>query len=96
MPRHELSQEAQADVVEIYAYIALDNVYAADAFVEELEELCEKIAEFPKIGRARLDLGLDIRSLPFGNYHVLYRRQPSGTLIVRVLSGFRDLPSLFD
>lgn len=49
----------------------------------------------PGIGRTRDELAESLRSFPVGNYVIFYRAMPDGIDIVRVLSGFRDIPNVF-
>jgi toxin ParE1/3/4 len=41
---------ALQDLDEIWDYIAVDNLDAADQFVDMIEEKCRLLAKFPKIG----------------------------------------------
>ena len=41
------------------------------------------------------ELGESLRSFPVGNYVIFYRAMQDGIEVVRVLSGFRDIPNLF-
>ena len=50
----------------------------------------------PLIGRARPELLIDLRSLPFGRYVIFYLPRKRGIEVVRVLHGARDLKPLFD
>jgi toxin ParE1/3/4 len=48
------------------------------------------------LGRSRDQLALGMRSFPVGNYLIFYLPIKNGIVIVRVLSGYRDLDSLFE
>ena len=50
----------------------------------------------PKMGRARDDLSLGLRSMPFGRYVIFYEPLPDGIDIVRVLHSARDIDTVFD
>jgi toxin ParE1/3/4 len=86
---------AEEDLIEIWLYIAPDNVEAADLVLDEIEMRFHALAEHPSMGRMRLDIAPELRYFPVGNYLILYRTITSGVEIVRVLHGSRDIPNLF-
>jgi toxin ParE1/3/4 len=96
--RYHLSDRARDDLDEIWLYIADDSPATADCFVDEIiarfRDLAD-LAEQPGMGRTREELAPSLRSVPVGNYLIFYRAHSDGIDIVRVLSGFRDLPGLF-
>jgi len=47
------------------------------------------------MGRSYADIELSLRGVPFLGYIILYRVIEDGVEIVRVVSGYRDLESLF-
>ena len=87
--------EARADLHEIWDYIAEDDVEAASRFVDLVEGKCTLLGRSPEIGRTRDELAPDLRSFPVGKYVIFYRPVKGGIEIVRVLSGWRDIPALF-
>ena len=95
MSRYRLSEQSRSDLDDIWLYIASDNVSAADRFVDELVGNFETLATQPGIGRTRHGLAESLRSFPVGNYVIFYRAMQDGIEVVRVLSGFRDIPSIF-
>ncbi len=95
MSRYRLSEQSRSDLDDIWLYIALDNLTAADRFIDELLDKFQKLATEPGIGRTREELAESLRSFPVGNYVIFYRAMPGGIEVVRVLSGFRDIPNLF-
>lgn len=95
MSRYYLSDQAREDLEEIWLYIAGNSVQAADGFVDEVISRFPTLAEQPGIGRQREELSPLLRSFPVSNYLIFYRPRSDGIDIVRVLSGFRDLPDFF-
>jgi toxin ParE1/3/4 len=87
--------QAEADLEEIWWYIAQDSPDAADVFLDQIEERCAVLAQFPLMGTAREDLLPSLRSLVVGSYVVFYLPVNGGIEIVRVLHGRRDLDALF-
>jgi len=93
--RHaELSSLAEADLADVWVAIATDDIDRADRFLTELRALAQKLAERPEMGRVRPDFGDGVRSFPYHNYLVIYRPQPFGVGVARVVHGKRDLAHL--
>jgi toxin ParE1/3/4 len=86
---------ADSDLLDIALYIGRDDPEASDRFIDQLAEKFELLATQPQMGRARPELGPDIRSFPLGNYVVFYVEIADGIDVVRVLSGARDIEALF-
>ena len=83
------------DMDEIWAYIAEDNVVAADGLIDEFYQTTRTLADNPKLGRPREDLSYGLRSLHVGNYVIFYHPHADGVIVIRVLHGARDLPGMF-
>ena len=47
------------------------------------------------MGRARVELGADLRSFPFGRYVIFYAPIDDGIDVVRVLHSARDIDAAF-
>ncbi len=56
MSQVKLAEEAEADLVEIWIFIAQDSVEAADQFLERVYNTCQTLARSPGMGRDRSDL----------------------------------------
>ena len=95
MRHYRFSDQALEDLEDIWLHIATDDINAADRFVDTLIAKIETLATQPTMGRARDELRESLRSFPVGNYLIFYRPIDGGVEVVRVLSGFRDLPELF-
>jgi len=91
-----LSPTAEADLGQIWAYIARDSPRAADRFLLRLRRQCEVLARSPGIGRIREEVRPGLRSFPVGRYVIFYHEAPGGIGVARVLSGYRDLETEFD
>lgn len=91
----ETSPEAEADLVNIWLYIANDQLLNADRFLDRLQEKALKLAEFPDLGRDRPELAKGLKSFPVDRYNVYYRVTDTALVLVRVLSGSRDIDALF-
>lgn len=89
---------AERNFRELYRYIADESgdPDVARAMAQRLRKQCTKLAELPgTLGRARLDLGPDIRSFPFRGYVVIFRYRPDGIEVIAVLHGHRDVIAYF-
>jgi len=82
---------ASQDLEAIGDYIAKDNPARALKFVNEIREQCKKISERPLMYRSRPELGVGIRSCPYGDYLIIFRPDIADVLIVRVLHGVMDI-----
>ncbi|WP_127091651.1 type II toxin-antitoxin system RelE/ParE family toxin [Aquabacter cavernae] len=91
---YRLRPQAEADIEAITLYIAEDNPSAALRWYEELQRHCQRIGDMPGIGVARPQVRPDLRSLPVGNYLILYRQVDEGAEIVRVVHGARQWEDL--
>ena len=96
MPRVTRRPLAEADILEIWDYIADDSLAAADRWVDRLDVQFRLLAAQPMMGRARDELAPGVRSFPFGRYVVFYVPLDDGIDVVRVLHGARDIDAVFN
>lgn len=98
MRRFRLTRTAEADLEEIASYIAADNPQRARSFVAALRDSCARLADQPRIGRERPELGSLVRSIVvFRHYVLFYRLDTDGdAVIIRVLHGARDIAGMRD
>ena len=82
---------AEADLIEIWRYLAERSPSAADRLLDRVEEVSFMLAEYPHAGRARPELLENLRSFPVESLIVFYTPQGDRIDIVRVLSARRDL-----
>ena len=95
MKRYRLRPQAVADLEAIGDYIAADNPARAVAFVDEMLELCARLAEYLRAYRRRDDLAPGLRQALHGRYLIFFTVGRSGVVIERVLHGARRLEDLF-
>ena len=97
MKRFELviSDEAAADLQDIWDFIAEHSLQNADNFIDRIYERCNAFTRMPEMGRPRDELLPGLRSFPVKRYVIFYRIKEDTIEIVRVVSGQRDLESLF-
>jgi toxin ParE1/3/4 len=82
---------AALDILDIWDYIAEDDMTAADRWVDDIDAAFSLLATQPMMGRARPELGAELRSFPFGRYIIFYAPLPDGIDVVRVLHSARDV-----
>jgi toxin ParE1/3/4 len=86
--------QADADLLDIWVFIARDNMRAADRLLDRIARKCDLLAEYPELGPARSDIAPGLRMLVVRDYLVLYRIADDGVEIVRVVHGARRLEAL--
>lgn len=59
---------AERDLDEIWYYVAVDNLNAADALLDRIDRSCRQLARQPKMGRARPELAPELRSIAVAPY----------------------------
>lgn len=90
MARVRVTRAAEADLTEIWTYIAEDAPAAADKCIDKIRETIEMLAHNTGAGRSRDDLTPDMRSFRVGQYLIFYRIVSPRLDILRVLHGARD------
>lgn len=95
MARVTRRPEAEADILEIWDFIADDSISEADRWIDRLDEKLRLWATQPTIGRPRDELAPNLRSMPFGRYVVFFTSLIDGIDVVRVLQAARDVDREF-
>ncbi len=89
------SPEARLDLLEIWEFIARDNLDAADRVEREIQQASSKLARNPELGHRRRDLtSKPVRFWPVHSYLMVYRPDSRPLEIVRILSGYRDIAEM--
>jgi toxin ParE1/3/4 len=94
---HRVAPEAKADLAAMWHYVARESGSAevADRLIDSVTARFLLLGRNPYIGRRRDDdLRPGLRSFAVGGYVILYRVADRDVLILRVVSGRRDLPAL--
>ncbi|WP_373526622.1 type II toxin-antitoxin system RelE/ParE family toxin [Nostoc sp.] len=94
MGRFIRTAKAEEDLIEIWIYIAADNLTAADRLLNQIDTKCQMLADNPELGQARSDIAPGLRYFPVGRYLILYRNISEGIEVVRVVHGARHLPDI--
>ncbi len=94
---YRLAPQAEADLEDLAFYVFLESgsLEVADLLIESITQRFDLLAAHPHAGRPRDNLRPGIRSFPVRGHLVFYRIDDSDVVIVRVVSGGRDLDELF-
>jgi toxin ParE1/3/4 len=102
MPKIIFSEYVEPELMAIWEFISLDNVDAADRFLESAYITFQELARMPAMGRTRnfshkrLHNLRSFRVNDFQNYLIFYEPLPEGISIFHVLHGARDLERFFE
>jgi toxin ParE1/3/4 len=89
-----VTESAQADLDQIWLFIARDDPGAATQFLNHLINRCRSYANQPLLGERRPEIGSDVRSFSVGRYVVFYLPLAEGIQVARVIHGARDVREL--
>lgn len=95
MSSYSFSDAAIQDLDDICEYIAQTNSSAASKLFDAIRQKCKLIAGFPTMGKSYERLSPSLRGFTVDNYIVFYYPRENGIDVARVVSGYRDLESLF-
>jgi plasmid stabilization system protein ParE len=89
------SPDARRDLLEIWEFIAQDDLDKADSIEREIEQAITKLADNPKLGHLRRDLtSKPVRFWTVYSYLIIYDPASRPLEVVRILSGYRDVATL--
>ena len=98
MSAYALTPLAQADIFEIWCYIATESEAAADRVEQAVFDACAQVARAPGRGHSRPDLTphplLFWTLTRYPNYTVVYRPETAPLQVVAVLHGKRNIPRI--
>ncbi|QKQ74248.1 type II toxin-antitoxin system RelE/ParE family toxin [Nostoc sp. TCL240-02] len=96
MSRYVINILASRDINEIADYFAETSVEAGERFFSEFNRKCQQLVAFPNSGKSYAKIRPDLRGISLQGYIVFYRVLDNGIEILRVVSGRRNFPSLFE
>jgi toxin ParE1/3/4 len=96
MSRYRFTTSARIDLKEIVRYIARDNPEVGRKLKDKIKQQCQLLAKYPNMGRRRDELAPALRSFPVNEYLIFYLPIENGIEVERVVSGYRDLDTLFE
>ncbi|WP_264597551.1 type II toxin-antitoxin system RelE/ParE family toxin [Rhodoblastus acidophilus] len=90
-----LTDTAEADLAEIWAYVASESSEAAaNRLIAKIADAFVRISEFPLGHPKRLQLGLDLRVAFSSRYAIYYQPKENEVIVLRVLHEARDIGAL--
>lgn len=90
------SAAAKKDLENIWLYIAQDNLKAADAMIDRIDEVLYLLEENPLAGRAYPNPKIEnLRIFPIRKYLILYYPIQGGVYVNRILHGSMNFGELF-
>ena len=94
--RFRVSPQATRDLLEIWQFIARDNLTVANKVSDDLDAAIRLLGQFPGIGHTRPDVK-DPRLLFYSvySYVIAYIPNPSPLRVLRVVHGSRNFKRLF-
>ncbi|MHC5597495.1 MAG: type II toxin-antitoxin system RelE/ParE family toxin [Nostoc sp.] len=95
MSRYVLTIPAKQDLKDITRYITRFNPNAARKFNEKMKQQCKLLADFPNMGQSCDNFGNGLRSFLVEDYLIFYRPIDDGVEVVRLVSGYRDVETVF-
>ena len=96
MNRYVINILASRDLNEIADYFAEHSVEAGEHFFRAFNLKCQQLINFPNSGKSYVNIRPDLRGMSLEGYIIFYRILDDGIEILRVVSGRRNFPSLFD
>lgn len=90
-----ISPSASQDLNQIAEYFLSRNIEAGEKLFKAFNTKCRNLINFPKMGKPYDYLRDGVRGLPLDRYIILYEIIDKKVIILRVVSGYRDLESLF-
>jgi toxin ParE1/3/4 len=97
--RADFTGNARTDLNDIFEYLAHEMASSEQArvVIDRIEAQCRKIASLhTQIGRARPELGVNLRSFPFQSWIIFFRYLADSVEIVNIIHSARDIDALFN
>ena len=85
------TRASRSDYEEIWSYVAVHDLAAADRLLDRFDATLRALALTPQIGRQVDDLAQGLRSFPVGNYLIFYRIAKDTIQLIRLVHGARDI-----
>lgn len=95
MANYQFSEDAVKDINEICDYLAKNNPRAASNLFDAIRQKSKLFANFPKMGKSYSQIRPNLRGFLVKDYIVFYYVYNQGIVIVRIISGHRNLDILF-
>ena len=77
--------KAKQDLLDIWNYIAEDNIVAADSVVDDVAAALNLVSQFPLSAQFVPHIAPDVRRISVGRYRIYFRTVESKIEVLRVL-----------
>ncbi len=91
MTEPRLTEQAEADLDELWAFISAGSLAAADRMVDAVLEGSRMHVRFPSMGQNREELRPGLRSFVVSPFVVFYRPVDDTIEVLRILHGARNI-----
>ena len=91
-----IALEASQDLNAISDYFVSRNIDAGERLLQEFNQKCVKLLQFPNMGKSYAAIRPWLRGVPLDGYIIFYEVLEDGITILRVVSGRQNLETLFD
>lgn len=96
MSSYVIGAFASQDLSEITDYFAEYNIEAGERFLRAFNRKCGQLVTFPNSGKRYDDIRPGLKGLSMEGYVIFYKLLDDGIEILRVVSGRRDFPTIFE
>ena len=91
-----IALEASQDLNAISDYFVSRNIDAGERLLQEFNQKCVKLLQFPNMGKSYAAIRPWLRGVPLDGYIIFYEVIEDGITILRVVSRRQNLETLFD
>jgi toxin ParE1/3/4 len=96
LSRCVIALEASQDLNAISDYFVSRNINAGERLLEEFNQKCVKLLQFPNMGKSYAAIRPWLRGIPLDGYIIFYEVGEDEITILRVVSSRQNLETLFD
>lgn len=89
-----VSIDATRDLDAIGDYFVERNVEAGERLSQEFVRKCERLIQFPNMGRSYAHIKVGLRGIPLDGYIIFYKVVEDGIEVLRVISGRQNLETV--
>jgi toxin ParE1/3/4 len=96
LSRCVIALEASQDLNAISDYFVSRNIDAGERLLQEFNQKCVKLLQFPNMGKSYAAIRPWLRGIPLDGYIIFYEVGEDEITILRVVNGRQNLETLFD
>jgi toxin ParE1/3/4 len=94
--RCTISLKASQDLNAISDYFVSRNIEAGERLLQEFNQKCVKLLQFPKMGKSYAAIRPWLRGISLDGYIIFYQVTEDEIIILRVVNGRQNLEISFD